>query len=639
MIGSVVAGRYEIQAELGRGGLGQVYRAHDRTLGRDVALKFMRDDGTEAGPGPGLRQEAEILARLSHPAIVAVHDLGEHDGQLFLVMELVCGIPLSIVAEDRPPEPAVTQRLARLVAEALSHAHEHGIIHRDLSLDNVLVDTAGEPFALTIVDFGLGRTTAASLAEPDGFQCGTPRYLAPEAIRGLPADEQTDIYAFGVCLYRLLAGRFPFEGDHLAGLMYAIQFDEPAGLPATVPVDLAKLVLQCLAKERSARPTGFTEILARLDLIETAAAAIPERRRADSGMGAAYNPYLNRVMIIDPGDFFGRTREVRKIYSRLDAPQPQSISVVGDRRIGKSSLLGYIFNEVNRNLHMRHADSSVFVFMDFQSDVAFEEGRFLGLLMEGLPASCKPRRARENAFTFADLENAVANLNGQGKRLIVLMDEFERITNNECFAQSFFSFLRSLANRYKVAYVTASYADLQTLCYTREIADSPFFNIFSNLPLGPLLPEEAAELVRSPSAREGVPLGAHAERLITYAGLRPMHLQIACSCLFEIASGCGGKEPDWEAFARAFREEIRPHYNFVWNRLSDQERANLAHLAHGQTIPRQHAHLNEDMNLRGLLAPNEGPARIESSAFRDFILEQTTQAGSSLLARFMKRKR
>jgi len=97
--------------------------------------------------------------------------------------------------------------------------------------------------------------------------------------------------------------------------------------------------------------------------------------------------------------------------------------------------------------------------------------------------------------------------------------------------------------------------------------------------------------------------------------------------------------PDWEAFTKAFREEIGPHYSFVWNRLSDQERTNLGQLARGQAVPHQQAHLNEGMNMRGLLALNEGPARVESTAFRDFILKQTTQAGGSLLARFMKRKR
>ena len=136
--------------------------------------------------------------------------------------------------------------------------------------------------------------------------------------------------------------------------------------------------------------------------------------------------------------------------------------------------------------------------------------------------------------TLDTLREVVEELNNQGKRIIILMDEFDAITTNPNFDMQFFSFLRFLANNYKVAYVTSSISDLQQMCYDKEISDSPFFNIFSNLPLRPFSRADAMELIKSPSEREGVPLEEYSDRILDMSGLFPYFLQVACSHVFDI---------------------------------------------------------------------------------------------------------
>ncbi|HUV36620.1 MAG TPA: hypothetical protein VMX58_06755 [Patescibacteria group bacterium] len=200
---------------------------------------------------------------------------------------------------------------------------------------------------------------------------------------------------------------------------------------------------------------------------------------------------------------------------------------------------------------------------------------------------------------------------------------FELITRNERFEEDFFSFLRSLANSYRVAYVTSSREELQLMCHNRDISDSPFFNIFSNLPLRPFSRGEALELVTVPSKREGVPLEEHAGRIIDLAGLFPFFLQIACSSAFEFLLDNPDAEPDWEQISRTFEEEAVPHYSFVWERFDEAERGNLVRIASGKAIDRKYRYVNENLERRGyLIETDEGPM-LCSKSFEGFIRQKT----------------
>ena len=189
------------------------------------------------------------------------------------------------------------------------------------------------------------------------------------------------------------------------------------------------------------------------------------------------NPYLNRVAIKDPAQFFGRSREVSKIFSRIGASRPQSISVVGDRRIGKSSLLHFINDQQIRARYLDRTESFAFAFIDLQQKRRLTLTEFFKELFVLVAREVNDDSVRQMDPTFDSVRLLLENFRRDGRKLVVLFDEFDAITTNHAFDLEFYSFLRSVANNYDVAYVTSSARDLQELCHTQLIADSPFFNI------------------------------------------------------------------------------------------------------------------------------------------------------------------
>ena len=197
-------GRYEILREIGRGGFGVVYEAKDHELGRLVALKTVRLRRQDPQTESMLREEAEAAAQLNHPNIVTLHDAGQVDGVTFLVMERLHGETLEMRLERGPLQPVEAVRVAAEVARGLAHAHAAGVLHRDLKPSNVVLTTDG---AVKILDFGLSRVFGSG----SGKEGGTPGYMAPEQWRGEGDDQRTDLFALGVMLHEMLAGRLPYE--------------------------------------------------------------------------------------------------------------------------------------------------------------------------------------------------------------------------------------------------------------------------------------------------------------------------------------------------------------------------------------------------------------------------------------------
>ena len=245
-------GPYEIVVPLGAGGMGEVYRARDRRLGRDVALKILP---AEVANDPVRRQrferEARAVAALNHPNIVAVYDVGEG----YIVGELVDGQPL----RGAKLGLRKTIEVAIQIASGLVAAHDVGIVHRDLKPDNIVLTRDGRP---KILDFGLAKMQTRLAATDDatvttqteaGVVLGTPGYMSPEQARGLATDHRSDIFSFGVILYELLAGTRPFSGETSAEAITAILKQEPPELPETVPVALRHVVAHCLEKDAEER--------------------------------------------------------------------------------------------------------------------------------------------------------------------------------------------------------------------------------------------------------------------------------------------------------------------------------------------------------------------------------------------------
>jgi serine/threonine protein kinase len=644
MIGTVLNDRYEIARKLGKGAFGEVYLAHDRNLKRDVAVKILLDPGVGGAYHDRFTRESESLAKLMHPNIVTVFDYADQDGQPYIVMEFVDGAPLLDVLEQSQLELREIMRIGAQVCRALAHAHKNGIIHRDLTLRNVMVSPDGE---VKVLDFGLVKLIRAETQTDPSVMVGTPVYLSPEQVAGRDIDERSDVFSFGVCMYRLLAGQFPFEAEHPTSLMYLIAHDEPPPLDDSVPVEVQDIVLKCLEKDPDNRYGSFDDVL------EDIAAVRKEISDTSSGMstqisvvkmsekrGSKRNPYLNRVMIKNPADFFGRSREVKRIFSRLDAPRPQSISIVGERRVGKSSLLNFVYQRRSRRLHMENHSNSVFIFMDFQRLQDLDMPRFIDILLGMIDYEVKGEFSSSiSEKTLDSLKQVVEELNNRGKRLIMLLDEFESITANPNFDMKFFSFLRYLANNFRVAYVTSSYNELQQMCHDKDIADSPFFNIFSNLLLRPFSREEAQELVRVPSERENVPLQAYTDRILELSGLFPMFVQIACSHVFEHLMENDCKEPDWNEITTMFDDEIRPHFKFIWDKMDEDARQNLIRVASGRPVDRKYRFISEDLERRGYLEETDGSLELFSAPFKEFVLGQSDSEGKkSLFSSLWRRK-
>lgn len=267
--GSLFAGRYRIIEEIGQGGMGKVYKAFDTKVQEKIALKIIRPEiARDRTVIERFRNELKLARQITHPHVCRVFDIGEDGGTPFLTMEYVPGKNLALMIRMTGPlAPETAVDYARQIAEGLAAAHRLGVIHRDLKPHNILIDESG---TAKIMDFGLARSVQAEGVTGDGRPMGTPEYMSPEQVDGQPADERSDIYAFGLVLYEMVTGKRPFTGDTplSVALKHKISSPPPPGeLNPRVPAELEALILQCLAKDKARRPQQAGEILAKLDAI------------------------------------------------------------------------------------------------------------------------------------------------------------------------------------------------------------------------------------------------------------------------------------------------------------------------------------------------------------------------------------
>ena len=259
----LVAGRYKIVEELGRGANGVVYRADDSVLGRHVALKELplqlsNDDFVV----PRFRQEARVLAKLNHPNIVQVYDFIEHGGRMWMAIELVEAGDLASFLKSRGSLPAPEAAwFGRQMADAVAFAHDRGVVHRDLKPLNVLLADGHTP---KITDFGLAKLTEGSVHTVEGTVMGSPHYMSPEQADGRRVDHRADVYSLGVILYQMLTGRVPFEGDIASVLAQHIRKPPPPPRKVApdnqIPPKLERLVMAMLAKKPDDRPDKMGDI-------------------------------------------------------------------------------------------------------------------------------------------------------------------------------------------------------------------------------------------------------------------------------------------------------------------------------------------------------------------------------------------
>ncbi len=367
-------GRYTVQCALGAGGFGTVYLGHDAQLDRPVAIKLLRAEAGRTGQDEQVLQEARRLAQLRHPGIVAVHDVGVHGGQFYLVSDYIEGPDVGRWLLDHRPTWQDAALVAATLADALAYAHARLIIHRDVKPANILLTAEGAP---VLVDFGLALDESQAGGGAKGIIAGTPMYMSPEQAAGAAhrLDGRTDIYSLGVVLYEMLTGRVPFRSADLQELLRQVQDDEPQPprqLAGSIPPELEQVCLKALAKRQQDRFSTAADFAADLRRVLHGADGASEARSIPMGLadgpsrsasprasaslqtrGAASEPPPAWIAGagISPSQrsTVGRQTELAELtraFASAAAGQGQFVCVTGEPGIGKTTLVDELIAEL-----------------------------------------------------------------------------------------------------------------------------------------------------------------------------------------------------------------------------------------------------------------------------------------------------
>ncbi|ETK36436.1 serine/threonine-protein kinase, partial [Microbispora sp. ATCC PTA-5024] len=297
--GRLVGGRYQLMEPIGRGGMGVVWRAHDRLLDRAVAVKEVRYDSAMGDELSDLNRrtmrEARAAGRLTHPNVVVVHDVIEEDERPWIIMQLVQSRSLGqVIREDGPLSPERTIEIGLQILDALRAAHRQGVLHRDVKPENVLLTDDGR---VVLTDFGIARLEADSTMTRTGL-VGTPAFIAPERLRGEAARRESDLWSLGATLYTAAEGRPPHDRGMAMATMHAVLNEDPA--PAARAGRLGPVLMRMLAKEPADRP-GYDE-LARLLKQALREAALPTTKPLPVAPAEVARPSAGRQPYASPGE-------------------------------------------------------------------------------------------------------------------------------------------------------------------------------------------------------------------------------------------------------------------------------------------------------------------------------------------------
>jgi len=327
---TVIAERYELQRHLAQGGMAEVWLAIDRTLGRKVAVKWLKPAlASDPIIAERFRREAIAAASLNHANIVAVHDVLEQDGRQAVVMQLVEGKSLrQLLDTQKRLSPELTCHIGSCVANALDHAHEAGFVHRDVKPGNIMITSDGR---VLLTDFGIAKGLQSKdddLTSPN-IMMGTAKYLSPEQVRGKKLDGRADLYSLGLVLYECLAGRVPFLGESDADTALARLQRDPTDLTrlrATLPTGLVVIIHQLLSRNPAHRPSSGADLA---DSLREAAKEGPPPIDQTPHERSPVAPFGARRLRRAPSDIAGRaTDRVRAVKS----PQPESPTPLPQRR-------------------------------------------------------------------------------------------------------------------------------------------------------------------------------------------------------------------------------------------------------------------------------------------------------------------
>ena len=371
--GTTLAGRYKIIEELGRGGMGVVYKAEDTKLKRSVALKFLPQELIHI---PEVKErfmrEAQAAAALDHPHICTVYEFDEAEETTFISMAYVEGQSLRKKIESGPLELEEALKIATQVAEGLQEAHKKGVVHRDIKSANIMVDERGQA---KIMDFGLARMTGTTLLTQEGTAMGTIAYMSPEQARGEEVDFRTDIWSLGVVLYEVLTGQLPFKGDQEQAVIYSIMKEKPKPITEikdSIPVSIEQVAYRAIEKDPEKRYQHVEELLD--DLKSISAGIVPEeiktrlrkeklrkRKRAILYAGAAgliiIASVLGFILLKAPPETIESIAVLPLENLTGDAEQEYFVDGVTDELIGQLAQISGLRRVISRTSVMQYKDT------------------------------------------------------------------------------------------------------------------------------------------------------------------------------------------------------------------------------------------------------------------------------------------
>ncbi len=343
MISTKLASRYEILGELGRGGMGVVYRARDPLLNREVAVKLISSTDLTPEIEERFQREAQVVAQMDHPAIVPIYDFGRHEGSLFFVMPVASGTNLLRLIRDQSLRLGEVVDIGIQVADALDYSHSRGVVHRDIKPANIMVTREeGAGARVRVMDFGLAHATTESRLTKTGTLVGTVAYLSPEQVASRAFDGRSDIYSLGVVLYECLVGEPPFTGE-VQSILYRIVHEipqPPRSLGAEIREELQDITLRCLEKDPAKRPQKAGQVA---DALRRHKASLATDEFRMSVVLSASRVLQRPSMSV----FIGREREFAELQRRLNAAisgDCQFAVVAGEPGIGKTRLLEELKN-------------------------------------------------------------------------------------------------------------------------------------------------------------------------------------------------------------------------------------------------------------------------------------------------------